>query len=138
MNDYRFDNCDIGTKESFTVVISDKMMSSFCALSGDENPMHMDKDYAQQHGYDDRLAYGLLTSSFYSTLVGMYLPGRYCILKTIEVYFERPAYIGDTITVVGRVTEKDDRFNQITVRAKNKNQFDKTISKAKIIVGFYE
>ena len=138
MKDYHFDNCDIGTNASFSVEITETMMALFHDISGDKNPMHMDGDYAQNHGYDGRLVYGLLTSSFYSKLVGMYLPGQYCILKSIEVFFERPVYIGDTLLVTGRVKEKDDRFRQATIKANIKNQLGKTVSKANILVGFYE
>lgn len=138
MKEYRFDSCEIGTKESFTVEVTESMMASFQDISGDENPMHLNGEYAKAHGYNDRLVYGLLTSSFYSKLVGMYLPGKYCILKSIEVFFERPVYIGDVLTITGRVKEKDERFMQMNVKASIKNQHEKTISKANILVGFYE
>lgn len=138
MKEYRFDDCIIGIRESFTVEVTESMMSLFESVSGDKNPMHLDGEYAKAHGYNDRLVYGLLTSSFYSKLVGMYLPGKYCILKTIEVSFERPVYIGDILTITGRVKEKDERFSQMLVKANIKNQHGKTISKANILVGFYE
>ena len=138
MKEYRFDSCEIGTKESFTVEVTESMMASFQDISGDENPMHLNGEYAKAHGYNDRLVYGLLTSSFYSKLVGMYLPGKYCILKSIEVFFDRPVYIGDVLTITGRVKEKDERFMQMNVKASIKNQHGKTISKANILVGFYE
>lgn len=138
MKEYCFDSCEIGTKESFTVEVTESMMASFQDISGDENPMHLNGEYAKAHGYNDRLVYGLLTSSFYSKLVGMYLPGKYCILKSIEVFFERPVYIGDVLTITGRVKEKDERFMQMNVKASIKNQHEKTISKANILVGFYE
>lgn len=138
MNEYCFEKCNIGTSESFAVEVTEEKMDLFCDISGDENPMHMDAEYAKSHGYGERLVYGLLTSSFYSKLVGMYLPGKYCILKSIEVFFERPVYIGDVLIVSGIVKEKDERFMQIRIKAKIKNQFGKTISKANILVGFYE
>jgi len=138
MKEYRFDNCDIGATESFTVEVTETMMTLFKDLSGDENPMHMDSEYAKEHGYNERLVYGLLTSSFYSKLAGMYLPGKYCILKSVEVFFERPVYIGDVLTVTGRVKEKDERFTQMSIKANIKNQLGKTVSKANILVGFYE
>lgn len=138
MKEYRFDNCDIGATESFTVEVTETMMTLFKDLSGDENPMHMDSEYAKEHGYNERLVYGLLTSSFYSKLAGMYLPGKYCILKSVEIFFERPVYIGDVLTVTGRVKEKDERFTQMSIKANIKNQLGKTVSKANILVGFYE
>jgi 3-hydroxybutyryl-CoA dehydratase len=80
----------------------------------------------------------MLTASLYSTLAGMYLPGEKCILKSVEAYFKNPVYVGDTLKVSGIVKEKDDRFRQATVKAKIINQNGKTVSKATILVGFYE
>ncbi|WP_406039748.1 MaoC family dehydratase [Succinimonas sp.] len=138
MNDYHFNNCDIGTNASFSIEITETMMSMFHDISGDENPLHMKEDYARNHGHNGRLVYGLLTSSFYSRLVGMYLPGQYCIMKSIEIFFQRPVYIGDILIVTGRVKEKDDRFIQATISANIQNQLGKVVSKANILVGFYE
>ena len=138
MKEYKFDNCEIGISETFSVEISETMMKSFSIISGDRNPMHMDEEYAKEHGFDGKLVYGLLTASFYSQLVGMYLPGKYCILKSIEIFFDRPVYEGDILTIIGRIREKDERFQQVTVKGLIKNQHGKTISKANILVGFYE
>ena len=138
MKEYRFDDCDIGTNESFTVEVTESMMALFQVVSGDENPMHLDGEHAKGHGYENPLVYGMLTSSFYSRLVGMYLPGRYCILKAIEIFFVRPVYINDVLFITGRVKEKDKRFKQMNIKASMKNQHGKTISKADILVGFYE
>ena len=138
MNDYKFDTLDIGVDAEFEVIITEKMMLQFREISGDENPMHLDSEYAIKHGYESNIVYGLLTASFYSKLAGMFLPGKYCILKSVETFFERPVYIGDVLRIYGKVKEKDDRFQQAIVKAKITNQHNKTVSKANILVGFYE
>lgn len=138
MNDYKFDTLNIGVDAEFEVIITEKMMLQFREISGDENPMHLDAEYAIKHGYESNIVYGLLTASFYSKLAGMFLPGKYCILKSVETFFERPVYIGDVLRIYGKVKEKDDRFQQATVKAKIINQHNKTVSKANILVGFYE
>ena len=77
MNEYRFEDLKIGQTESFTVTVTEKMMQSFLFLSGDENPLHTDPDFAMKQGYRDKVVYGLLTTSFISRLVGVLLPGKY-------------------------------------------------------------
>lgn len=138
MNDFTFETFPLGYSEGVVVQVTSKMLQQFREICGDENPMHTDENYAKQHGHDGKLVYGMLTSSFYSQLVGMYLPGRYCVLKSIESFFERPVYVGDTLTVSGKVKDKDERFQQATIKAKIVNQDQKTVSKATILVGFYE
>ncbi|MBQ9091319.1 MAG: hypothetical protein IJY52_03500, partial [Anaerotignum sp.] len=49
----------------------------FLAITGDINPLHNDQEFAQKQGHPDKVAFGMLTASFLSTLAGVYLPGRY-------------------------------------------------------------
>ena len=136
MNCYHFDDIvENETKADFEVTVISEMMDQFLAISGDINPMHVDIDYAKSNGYNDKLVYGMMTASFYSTLVGVYLPGKYCILQEIETSFYNPVYIGDVLTIKGVATEKNKVLRRIEITAKIVNQSGKRISKAKIMVG---
>ena len=95
MEHYSFEDIDIGIVESFEVDITEDKMKVFSQLSGDFNPMHVDYKYAIEHGYKGILVYGMLSSLFYSTLVGMYLPGKKCLLNKCAVDYKQPVYIGD-------------------------------------------
>lgn len=106
MEHYSFEDIDIGIVESFEVDITEDKMKAFSQLSGDFNPMHVDYKYAIEHGYKGILVYGMLSSLFYSTLVGMYLPGKKCLLNKCAVDYKYPVYIGDKLTVSGRVVDK--------------------------------
>ena len=44
MNHYTFEDLYVGMKESFTVEITEDMQRSFTNMSGDVNPMHLDKN----------------------------------------------------------------------------------------------
>ena len=139
LNSYRFDDIvENETKADFEVTVTSEMMDQFLAISGDNNPMHVDSDYAKSKGYPDRLVYGMMTASFYSTLVGVYLPGKYCLLQELETSFYNPVYIGDSLTINGVVTEKNWGLRRIAISAKIVNQSGKRISKAKIMVGCLE
>ena len=139
LNCYHFnDIVENETNADFKVTITNEMMDQFLAISGDINPMHVDIDYAKSNGYNDKLVYGMLTASFYSTLVGVYLPGKYCILQEIETSFYNPVYIGDILTIKGAVTQKDKVLKRLGITAKIVNQNGKRISKAKIMVGCLE
>ena len=75
MNHYTFEDLYVGMKESFTVEITEDMQRSFTNMSGDVNPMHLDRNECLAGGYRDCLVYGMCTASFYSTLVGVYFIG---------------------------------------------------------------
>ena len=119
MNSYTFDELAedfAGQKRKgsagFTVQVTQGMMEAFAGLSGDTNPLHTDETFALRRGFEGRVAYGMLTASFYSRLVGLYLPGKNCLFQSIDSTFNRPVYAGDVLSVTGRVTEVDERFRR--------------------------
>ena len=137
MNEYSYDQIKIGLKESFSKMISSQMEDMFRELSGDINPLHRDDDFAVSTT-DGRLkghvAFGMLTASLYSTFAGVYLPGRFSMIHSLEIDFVEPVYVGDTLTVEGEVTDKRDSMNLIVLKVVIRNQNNKKVSKAKIKV----
>jgi 3-hydroxybutyryl-CoA dehydratase len=76
MNEYRWEELHVGLRHEFDVTLTDEMLGTFRALSGDTNPLHGDREFAVRAGFPGAVAFGLLTSAFYSQLVGVYLPGK--------------------------------------------------------------
>ena len=138
MNHYTLSDISVGMTESFEVTVTEAMHNQFTAITGDVNPMHMDEEYARNKGYEHKLIYGMLTASFYSTLVGVYLPGENCVFHEIKTTFNAPVYAGDKLTVTGKVTEIHEGFSRITVKAHIMNQAGKKVSRAVLVVGCVE
>ena len=105
MNTYVFNEIKVGMSAAFNVVVTEEMQDNFLKLSGDNNPMHVDCEYATLSGFKDRVVYGMLTSAFYSRLAGVYLPGRNCLLQECKISFNKPVYIGDKLKVYGEEEE---------------------------------
>lgn len=138
MNEYTLDTLQINTEEKFSVTITEEMQNAFKDITGDVNPMHIDAEYAMQHGYGGVIIYGMLTSSFLSTLVGVYLPGRRCLFHECSIQFTSPVYIGDTLTVYGKVTQIDTRFRRISIKAQIINQRNEKVLRGKLVAGVLE
>ena len=75
MNEYRWADLRIGLKHDFTATFSAADAIAFANLSGDVNPLHTDAAYAEAAGFPRPVLFGRMTSSLYSPLVGIYLPG---------------------------------------------------------------
>lgn len=138
MNNYSYDEIQIGQKESFEVTITRKMVDDFRSITGDVNPLHKDSEYAKSKGHPDVVAFGMLTASFLSTLAGVYLPGKRSLIHEVETKMERPVYVGDTISIEGTVKEKNDTFSFIIVKVLMKNQKGEKVLKAKMQIGVEE
>jgi 3-hydroxybutyryl-CoA dehydratase len=135
---YRLLDIAPGLNHSFHVSVTAEMMGQFRDLTGDANPLHTDRDFALSLGYRDCVVYGMLTASFYSTFVGMYLPGRYALLQGVDASFTAPVFPGDSLTVYGEVTSIHQALRQIEIRAHITNQVGKKVSRAKIRAGIHE
>lgn len=135
MNSYKFSEILIGLEDSFSVDIDEQLMEKFMEISGDVNPLHTEKDFAQNRGFNNKVVYGLLTSSFYSRLVGVYLPGTYCVLHGIDIKFSQPVYVGDKLTVYGKIVYINKAYQQLEIKAHILNQALQKVSKANIKVG---
>ena len=115
--------------------VAESKMDMFLGITNDVNPLHINAEYAVQKGFRGRVVYGLLTSAYYSTLVGVYLPGRYCILQGLDIKFSKPVYIGDELNIYGEVTYINEAYKQVEIKATITNQDNIRVSKATIKVG---
>lgn len=136
MNEYTYETLSIGIEEKFVIEIKEDMMNIFLSITGDENPLHNDESFARHVGFSKRVVYGMLTSSFLSTLAGVYLPGKYSLIHQVETKFVRPVYIGDVLTVSGRVTELFDSVKQMSMKVVIVNQKGETVLRGTMKVGF--
>lgn len=135
MNEYSYEDIKAGHKESFTAAVTEEMMSAFCDITGDINPLHNDEEYAVSKGHPGRVAYGMLTASLLSTLAGVYLPGRNSLIHEVKIKFAKPVYIGDTLTVEGEVEEKNDTYSLLMLKVTIRNQAGEKVCRAKMQVG---
>ena len=135
MNKYKFEDLYLGLKEEFDVVVTEEKMKQFENLSGDINPLHIDEEYAKSKKMIGKVVYGMLTSSFYSTLVGVYLPGEKCLLQGIDINFKKPVFIGEQLKVVGEVKYLNEVYRIAEIKAYILNKENKKISTATIKVG---
>jgi 3-hydroxybutyryl-CoA dehydratase len=135
MNDYRWDDLAVGMSARFEVEVTPDLMIAFANLSGDSNPLHSDEGFARAAGYPGRVVFGMLTSSFYSRLVGVYLPGKRALLDGIDLDFKAPAFIGDLLTITGEIAFMNDTYHRLEMKARIHNADGKLISKATIRVG---
>lgn len=131
MNVYAFEDIREGMTETFSKQITSEMEDSFRTITGDYNPLHIDDSYAKQIGdYKQHVAFGMLTASLYSTMAGMYIPGKYSLIHSIEIKFLKPVYMGDVLTVMGTVAEKQENLKLLRLKVRIENQNRKCVSKA--------
>lgn len=116
VNDMPFEEIKVGDKASFSKTISEADIYAFAGITGDFNPIHINKHFAHNSRFKRRIVHGMLIASLISTVLGTTLPGVNTIYLYQEVKFIAPVYIGDTLTAEVEVLEKVDKKKIITLK----------------------
>jgi 3-hydroxybutyryl-CoA dehydratase len=127
----------VGQHAEFETVIADGDIDRFAALSGDESPLHVDKVFARNRGYADRVAHGAYLVALASRLVGMYLPGRNALLLAVQVKFVAPALPGARVRVCGEIEQLSDSVRSVVLKlAIHDIANEALLARGRLTVGF--
>jgi 3-hydroxybutyryl-CoA dehydratase len=102
---YTIDDLKPGMSAEFTKMVSEHDITLFGEMSGDTNPVHFDEAFASTTPFKGRIAHGVLTASYISTVLGMQMPGPGTIFLGLNIRFKAPVRIGDTVTAVCTVRD---------------------------------
>lgn len=118
-----FDQVKEGDTASLTKTITDADIRKFVELTGDDNPLHVDADYAGHTPFKEIVVHGMLGASFISTVIGTKLPGPGALWVSQSFEFSLPVRLGDTLTVACTVLRKHarDRLLELEMRITNQH-----------------
>src|SRR3989338_4127472 len=105
-----------GETYQFTKKITSNDVLEFANLTGDFNPLHVDKEFGEKSKFKRNIVHGMLAGSMFSTLIGMYCPGMKSLYLSQTLNFKIPIFYDDTVTVKGTVTAKNDAIRIITLK----------------------
>lgn len=131
-----FEELTIGQRITFSQKIDESLINDFAKISGDFNLLHMNDGYASKTNFGKRVCHGMLLASFFSKLIGMYLPGKNSLYFSQSLNFRNPCFIDDSITITGEIIEKKNSIKLVTMKTTIHNQFEKCLIDgiAKVIV----
>lgn len=87
----------LGMCAEITHSFSENDVDLFSKLSGDENPVHLDEEYAKTTTFGRRIVHGAFASSIFSSIFANKLPGAGCIYSKSENKFLRPIYLNTRV-----------------------------------------
>lgn len=111
-----YDDLRVGQEACFERVITKQDVLAFAALTGDQNPLHVDEAFGKMSAFGSTIVHGMLAGSLFSTLVGMYLPGEVALYLGQTLRFRKPIFPESTVSVRGRITNKNDTLRLITMK----------------------
>lgn len=117
-NALSFEDMHVGMSETIEKVIGNDEVQIFAELTGDNNPIHLDEDYAATTMFKGRIAHGMLTASLISNILGTKLPGTGAIYLSQSVRFRAPVMLGDNVVVSVTVSDMNEKRKIVTLACK--------------------
>ncbi len=116
LNNYSYDQIEVGKIFQFKKTLTFQDVKDFSKITGDENPLHIDEEYAKTTSFNGRICQGMLVASLFSTLFGMVCPGKKNLYLSQTLNFKKPVKLDSELIVRGTVEQKIDSIKIIFVK----------------------
>jgi 3-hydroxybutyryl-CoA dehydratase len=134
MDSRTIEQLQIGDAAEFSKTVTETDIALFAAISGDFNPVHMDAEFAAGTPFGARVAHGPLTLALCAGILGTRLPGLGTVAVSNRIEYQRPVYIGDTITARVEVAHLDTARNRATMAIRWTNQDATVVAEGEAVV----
>lgn len=105
LNGYDFEDLSVGMTATFAKTITEADIVLFASVSGDNNAMHINEEFAQTTQFKGRIAHGMLSASVISAAIAGRLPGPGTIYLSQNLRFKAPVRPGDTVHAIVTIKE---------------------------------
>ncbi len=112
---YAMEDLSVGMTALFAKTVTEADIVLFAGISGDINPVHLNHEFASETIFEGRIAHGLLTASFISTVIGTKLPGPGAIYLKQSLNFKAPVRAGDTVNARATITAIDANKRRVVL-----------------------
>ncbi len=116
------DQIKIGDSAQISNSVTETVINDFAKATGDFNPIHLDQTYAEKTYFKGKIAHGVLSVGYISSVLGNLLPGPGGILLSQDAKFLAPVRIGDVITAKAEVIEMIPEKNRVKFKTTCTNQ----------------
>ncbi len=103
---HSFDSLKIGDTYDFHRFISEEDVQTFARITGDDNPLHVDAEYAKNTRFGDRIVHGVFLLGLISKVLGRDFPGPGSVAVSISCRFLRPVCVNSEVRVSVKIVEK--------------------------------
>ena len=83
LHGYFIEDLTVGMSASYAKTITETDIVIFAGISGDNNPLHLNEEFARESIFKGRIAHGMLTAVFISTVLGTKLPGPAALCRAL-------------------------------------------------------
>ncbi|KAF0805699.1 MaoC family dehydratase [Alloalcanivorax xenomutans] len=113
LHGYYLEDLKVGLSASYAKTITEADVVLFAGITGDDNPVHLNADYAAGTQFGQRIVHGMFSAGLISAVLGTRLPGPGAIYVDQQLSFKAPVHIGDTVVATATVLEIDEKRRRV-------------------------
>lgn len=132
---------NVGDSFKFTKTVSECDVYLFAGMTGDLNDNHINEEYMKGTIYKKRIMHGALGVGFMSTASTVALNAQDLTAVSSgydHIRFLKPIFIGDTVTAVYTIEEKDEERMRTVADVQLLNQNGEVCTVGKHIARYFE
>ncbi|KJR48491.1 3-hydroxybutyryl-CoA dehydratase [Desulfosporosinus sp. I2] len=99
----KWEDFKVGDSTNYAKTITSADIVMWCGLTGDMNPIHLDREYSKKTQFKDIIVPGVYVLGFISATLGKILGSIYA---SQNVRFTKPVYVNDTVSAESTIIEK--------------------------------
>lgn len=124
-----------GDKFEYQFKITNEIYSGFISLFNDRNPLHTNRTFALEKGFDSEVMHGNILNGFISYFIGECLPIKNVIIQTQEIKFFKPTYLNDDLNFQAEIVDVFESVNTFEFKFVFKNKNEIKVASGKINIG---
>lgn len=128
----------VGDQAEMDVVVDDSLVRAYADQYGDRNPIHLDEEAGKASVFGSRVAHGMLSFNFFSSILGAGFPGPGTIFVAVHEWkFSAPVKIGDKLSIIIKVGSERMKKNgsfDLGIDASAVNQNGKEVMSGRLVV----
>ncbi len=113
LHGYYLEDLEVGMQASYAKTITEADVVLFAGITGDDNPVHINAEYAEQTMFEQRIVHGMFSAGLISAVLGTRLPGPGAIYIDQQLSFKAPVHIGDTVVATATVLEINEQRRRV-------------------------
>ena len=95
----------VGDEAEWEREVTQAHVAAYAEITGDHNPLHFDKAYAESTVFGSLITHGGIQSGALNALVAMKLPGPGSVFMAQNLKYSAPVRVGDVVKATGKVTK---------------------------------
>ena len=106
---------------SHTFRFTQEDVEAFAKVTGDNNPVHLDADYAAKTMFKKPIMHGMLSACIFSKVFGTMWPGEGTIYMSQSLAFKAPMYVDTDYIAEFTAVEVNNQRHRATISTMIKN-----------------